>query len=167
MKLTEKIKNEHGVVTIDRLRKVIQDSISNLIGQMDNSLNYMSKKANLIVEYYIMYYYRNQEIDGVTYEELLKNIELVLSLVSDTNVINKHYNEILWWVIYRLFEVNAETSTSFSSDLVSNIYDIINNVEVGEYPKSCLDFFSTNVLEECINQMYLIMMSDFVFGKKV
>ena len=167
MKLTEKIKNEHGVVTIDRLRKVIQDSISNLIGQMDNYLNYMSKKANLIVEYYIMHYYRTQEIDGVTYEELLKNIELVLSLVSDTNVINKHYNEILWWVIYRLFEVDAEMSTSFSSDLVSNIYDIINYVEVGEYPKSCLDLFPTNVLEECINQMYLIMMSDFVFGKKV
>ncbi len=170
MKLTEKIKNEQGIVLIDGLRKVIQDSTSKLTNFSYKVSKDLQKKINVIVEYYIMSYYSTQDIDGVTYEDLLKNIELVLSIVTDipiyTNVVDKKYDEVLWWVIYRLFDIGDLYSEDYSSEIVTRIFDVVNCVEAGEYPESCLDSFLSIQLEECINQMYLIMMSEFMFGDK-
>lgn len=82
------------------------------------------------------------------------------------NVIDKKYDDVLWRVIYRLFDIEDLYSEDYSSEIVTRIIDVINCVEVGEYPESFLDSFHPIQLEECINQLYLIMMSEFMFGDK-
>jgi len=131
MKLTEKIKNEQGIVLIDGLRKIIQDSTSKLTNFSYKVSKDLQKKINLIVEYYIMSYYSTQDIEGVTYEDLLKNIELVLSIAMDipiyNNVIDKKYDDVLWWVIYRLFDIEDLYSEDYSSEIVTICFINSNN----------------------------------------
>ena len=171
MKLIEKIKNEHGVVTIDRLREIVQKSINDIIKSHYIVSKNNQKSLSLIVEYYIMIYYRMQNIDKVSDQDLLNNIELVLSIMTDepfySNLVDKKYEDVLWWIIYQLVSIDDLSSTDYSSEIVSRIVDAINCVESGEYPKSYLDSFHTIQLEECIHQLYLFVMSDFMFGDKL
>ena len=50
MKLKDKIRNEHGVVTIDNLRGILQDSITKLTKFSYNVSKDFQKKINLVVE---------------------------------------------------------------------------------------------------------------------
>lgn len=171
MKLTEKVKNEHGVVTIDRLREIVQKSINDLTKSYYIVSKKNQKNLTLIVEYYIMIYYRMQNIDKVSHKGVLNNIELVLSIMTDepfySNLVDKKYEDVLWWIIYQLISIDELSSTDYSSEIVSRIIDAINCVECGEYPKSYLDSFHIIQLEECIHQLYLFVMSDFMFGDKL
>ena len=170
MKLIDKVKNEHGVVTIDKLREIVQKSINDLTNNRYIVSSGNRTKLSLIVEYYIMIYYRTQNIEKVNYKELLNNIELVLSTVTDeplySNLVDKKNDEVLWWIIYHLFGADDLYSVDYSSEIVSRINDAINCVECGEYPITYLESFHSIQLEECINQLYLFIMSDFMFGDK-
>lgn len=168
MKLKDKIRNEHGVVTIDNLRGILQDSITKLTKFSYNVSKDFQKKINLVVEYYIMNYYRTQDIEGIDYEDLLKEIELVLSIVTDvpiyTDVVDKEYDDVLWWVVYQQFGIEELHFTDYSSPIVLRVLEAINCVESGDYPESYLDSFHPIQLEECINNLYSEMMSEFLYG---
>lgn len=83
-----------------------------------------------------------------------------------SNLVDKKNDEVLWWIIYRLFAADDLYSVDYSSEIVSRINDAINCVECGEYPITYLESFHSIQLEECINQLYLFIMSDFMFGDK-
>ena len=147
MKLKDKIRNEHGVVTIDNLRGILQDSITKLTKFSYNVSKDFQKKINFVVEYYIMNYYRTQDIEGIDY------------------VVDKEYDDVLWWVVYQQFGIEELHFTDYSSPIVLRVLEAINCVESGDYPESYLDSFHHIQLEECINNLYSEMMSEFLYGE--
>ena len=167
MKLKDKIRNEHGVVTINNLRSLIHETTQKLTRFGYMTSKDVQKKIDLVVEYYIMSYYRLQNMDGFTLDDIAKDIEFAISIVMDLpiypDVVDKKYEDVLWWVIYQLTGFEDVHMTSDLPELSSRIIESINMVELGEYPESSLESFHKIQLEECITQLYQIIMASFMY----
>lgn len=72
------------------------------------------------------------------------------------------YSEILWDVIYNIFELtdDEEDSKLFkSSSLIKRVFDTINMIECGEDGYS-YDLFTDDELQQCLSDMYSVMIED-------
>ena len=163
--------NKDGLTFIDKMRSVIKNICHDGIKEEFGNIKQKDiDKLSLMLEFNFF--------DGITSNDSewdLKTINvddvkfLIGSSIGFYNLCNgieknkrESYSEILYDVIYHLFEIIEFDDELFkSSELVKKVYEIVNMIECGEDGYN-LDMLSNEELEQCISILYRYMIKNII-----
>ena len=169
MNLLEYVKeNTEGLVFIDGLRKVIKDLCSKGIKEeFEDVTDEDVDKMSLMLECNFFTGVTSEDsewdLNTIKVDEAQFLINSNIGLFALMRGIEKNrresYTEILWDVFYELNNLLEDEVLIESSELITRVYETIDNIEAGEYGYT-YDMISNEDLDGCLSDIYKLIIQD-------
>lgn len=160
MKIANEIKKEYGVVNSNSIREYIFSQISKRYTN--------SKYIKNIVEFCILSTYFRKDILNTDIYDLNKDIGYTIMCLQygnelpkllDKKTLKEIYIDIFYECIYATDEEMFEKLLN-ESDAFSKVHEVVNMIELGEWPKIALNQFDEMDIQKAIDDIYDYWLQD-------